>query len=630
LIREIPEESKALLRDFPDWELMVFPTPLRRGFCYNQIKEDISPVDTNSEHAHQEMKRGKRVGSTHTDTDELTLINEISRRISASLDLENTLNAIVKASAELIPCSLAEVSLWDEKTDLLTTQAIECEPGRSYPIGQAYPPGEGYTGWVVRHRRPLFIPDVEARKDIRPHILPGEKPFKAYAGLPLMAGDRFHGVLVLVADQVDAFNERDLRLLRTLADQAAIAIQNARVYEELARRNRELSALFQVAETANRAHNMEELLQDILDDIVEVTNADGGGIRIFRPDEEEVVLIAHHGLSEKYIKEASVFPLTEEIVGWVARSGQATLSHDMWTDERVSPEVRDLLKDVGHRSLTQVPLKAQDEILGTLGVTAESPGYFSEEDLKLLTAVGQQIGVAVANLRLRQERLSKERQAAVGRVAASVAHDLRSPLGGILRSAEFLARPELKPETRQKLSQAIVSLAKRLTNSTQEILDYVRGSKLTFEIEQVHLPEYLDETLTLMEVDFSDRGIEVIKDYQYSGPVLLDPDRMSQVIINIATNARDAMPRGGTFMVSTKKANKRIEMRFSDTGPGVSEEISGRIFDPFFSEGKRDGAGLGLAIAHRIVQEHQGELVLECGENQGATFLVTLPLPEVF
>lgn len=587
-------------------------------------------MDTNTAHTDQERKRNQEVGFPHSDADELTLINEISRRISASLDLESTLNAIVKASAEMIPCSLAEVSLWDEKTNLLTTQAIECEPDRTYPIGQEYPPGEGYTGWVVTHRRPLFIPDVEARKDIRPHILPGEKPFKAYAGLPLMAGDRFHGVLVLVADQVGAFNERDLRLLKTLADQAAIAIQNARVYEELARRNREMSALFQVAETANRAHNLEELLQDVLDNIVEVTNADGGGIRIFRPDEEKVVLIAHHGLSEKYIKKAGVFPLSEEIVGWVARSGQATLSGDMWTDERVSPEVRGLLKEVGHRSLAQVPLKAQNDILGTLGVTAESPDYFSEEDLKLLTAVGQQIGVAIANFRLRQERLTKERQAAVGRVAASVAHDLRSPLGGILRSAEFLARPELKQETRQKLSRAIVSLAKRLTNSTQEILDFVRGSKLTFEIEQVQLPEYLDETLTLMEVDFSDRGIEVIKNYRYSGPVLLDPDRMSQVIINIATNARDAMPRGGKFIVSTKKADQRIEIRFSDTGPGVSEEISGRIFEPFFSEGKRDGAGLGLAIAHRIVEEHQGELVLECGEAQGATFLVALPSPEVF
>lgn len=585
-------------------------------------------MDTHPTHPEPGRQGDDVLENPHLDRDEFTLISEISGRVSASLDLEETLDAVVSGAAELIPCALVEVSLWDQHANMLTTQAIKTEPDRAYPIGQSYPPGEGYTGWLVRHQKPLFIPDVSAREDIRPHLLPGEKPFQAYAGLPLLAGDEFLGILVLVADEVGAFDERDYHLLQTLADQAAIAIQNAHVYEELAHRNKELSALYRVAETANRTHNLKELLQEVMEQVVEVTHADGGGIRIHKPHKKEVVLIAHQGLSRTYLNQARVFPLSEEIVGWVARSGQPTLSDDMWTDERVSPKVRELIQEVGHRSLAQVPLRAQDQILGTLGVTAEKVGYFSEEDLKLLTAIGQQVGVAIENVRLRQERLTEERQAAVGRVAASVAHDLRSPLGGILRSAEFLARPELKPETRQKLSQAIVSLVKRLTNSTQEILDYVRGEKLSFDLQQVSLPDYLNETLTLMEVDFSDRGIEVIKEYGYQGPALLDPERMAQVIVNIATNARDAMPAGGKFIVSTKKEEGRIEMRFSDTGPGVSEEIRDRVFEPFFSKGKREGAGLGLAIAHRIVEEHQGEMKLERSRGQGATFLVILPHPE--
>jgi len=576
----------------------------------------------------REREQNEREDISRGDGDELALISEISAQISASLDLEDTLHAIAIASARLVPCSLAEVSLWDEKSNTLTTQAIECEPDRSYPVGQSYPPGEGYTGWVVRHRVPLVIPDVESREDIQPHILPGEKPFKAYAGYPLLAGDKFLGALVLVADEVGVFSKNSQRLLQTLADQAAIAIQNARVYEELTARNRELSALFQISDTANRTHHLEEMLQGVLEKVVEVTNADGGGIRLYKPQEDKIVLVAHHGLSESYIKNARVFPISEEIVGWVARTGKPTLSNDMWIDGRVSPEIRELLDEVGHRSLAQVPLQAQNELLGTLGVTADTSHFFSEEDLKLLTAIGQQVGVAIANFRLRQERIIEERQAAVGRVAASVAHDLRSPLGGIHRSAELLARPELKPETRQKLSQAIASLAQRLTNSTQEILDYVRGSKLSFDLEEVPLPEYLNETLTLMEVDFSDRGIEVIKNYSYQGPVELDPQRMAQVIINIATNARDAMPNGGKFIVATQKNDSRVEIRLADTGPGVAEEIKDSIFEPFFSRGKREGAGLGLAIAHRIVEEHQGELRLESSGDEGATFLVTLPLPE--
>jgi two-component system NtrC family sensor kinase len=213
----------------------------------------------------------------------------------------------------------------------------------------------------------------------------------------------------------------------------------------------------------------------------------------------------------------------------------------------------------------------------------------------------------------------------VGRVATSVAHDLRSPLGGIVRSAEFLARPELSDETRRKLSQAVVSLAHRLVNTTQEILDYVRGGQLPLHRAPCSLPEYLDQVLTVMEVDFSERGIEVVRNCAYTGTVVMDADRIAQVVYNIAANARDVMPHGGTFTVTARRVGAWIELAFADTGPGVPKELQERIFEPFYSRGKREGAGLGLAIARRIVEEHGGELRLERGSERGAVFVVSLP-----
>jgi signal transduction histidine kinase len=264
--------------------------------------------------------------------------------------------------------------------------------------------------------------------------------------------------------------------------------------------------------------------------------------------------------------------------------------------------------------------------VGTLGAVTRQPREFTSEDLDLLTAIGHQLGTAIANARLREEALAAERMAAVGRVATSVAHDLRSPLGGIVRSAEFLARPEISPETRQKLSQAIVSMASRLINTTQEILDYVRGQRLPLHRAPCSLPEFLDQVLTVMEVDFADRGIEVVRDCQYAGTVVMDADRIAQVVYNIAANARDAMPHGGTFWVTTRRVGEQIELAFADTGPGVPEELEERIFEPFFTQGKREGAGLGLAIARRIVEEHGGELRLAGEQDRGAVFVVSLPV----
>jgi GAF domain-containing protein len=566
---------------------------------------------------HQEERR---------QAEEMLVLNELARRISASLDLQATLEAVVAAAFQLIPCALAEVSLWDGKSGLLTLQALQCEPDRTFPVGHSFPLGEGYTGWLVRHRRPLLVPDVDARDDIRPQLLPGELPFEAYAGVPLLSGETLIGTLVLVANQKGVFDEDDLRLLQALAHHATTAIGNARLYEQLARRHEELAALYAVAEAINRPLDLEELLQVAIDRVIEVTHAQGGAIRLLDAEGQGLVVAAHRGLSERYIREVERFPLEEEIVGWVARMAEPALSDDMWADPRVSPKVRELLQETAHRSLAQVPLRAEGRVVGTLGLVSRTPGFFDRDDLALLTAIGNQLGSAIANVRLRQEALAAERLAAVGQVAASVAHDLRSPLGGIVRSAEFLARPEISPATRDKLSQAIVSLSQRLLNSTQEILDYVHGGRLPLRRAPCSLGAFLDQVLAVMEVDFSERGIEVVRDCRYRGELVMDAERMAQVVYNIAANARDAMPQGGVFGVTTIENEDQVELRFTDSGPGVPPELAERIFEPFFSYGKREGAGLGLSIARRIVEEHGGELWVESGTRPGATFVVSLPL----
>ena len=556
----------------------------------------------------------------------MTIFSEIARRISADLDLQTTLDAVVAAAAELIPCALAEVSLWDPASEMLTLLALRCDPNRTYPVGQSFPLGEGYTGWMVRHRQSLLVPDVDARQDIRPHLLPGEKPFDAYLGVPLLAGETLIGTLVLIADEAGAFDAEDEQLLQALGHHAATAIHNARLYEQATRRHRELSALYAVAETINHPPDLHAILERALAKVIEVTGAQGGAIRLLDEGTAELVMAAHRGLSDAYVRQTQRCPLMEEIVGWVARTGAPSLSGDMWTDARVSPRIRQLLQQEGHRSLAQVPLRTEEQVVGTLGIVARTPCFFGEEDLQLLQAIGQQIGVAIANARLREEALATERMAAVGRVATSVAHDLRSPLGGIVRSAEFLARPEISLQTRQKLSQAIVSLARRLINTTQEILDYVRGGQLPLHRGPCSLREFLDQVLTVMEVDFADRGIEVVRDCAYTGTVIMDMDRIAQVVYNIAANARDAMPHGGTFRVTTRRVGEWVELAFADTGPGVPKELEDRIFEPFFTQGKREGAGLGLAIARRIVEEHGGELRLEGHQDRGAIFVVSLPV----
>jgi GAF domain-containing protein len=726
----------------------------------------------------------------------LTALYDLGQQLILLRDVQQIAETVLEIAARVLDFQDSVFLLLDEAQKELYVIArrgcLQGAGGLRLPLDGA----RGITVAAARSGQPIYVPDV--RLDPR-YVYAGFAASSELA-VPVQIEGRVLGVLNLESAQAGAFSEADQELLSILANQAALALENARLHvgerrqaEEAARRHRELAALYAVAEAVNRPLDLGDLLQHALDSVIEVTQADGGAIRLLAPHTNEIVLAAHRGLSETYVQRASRFPLSREIVGWVARSGQAALSEDMWTDPRVSPEVRELLKEVGHRSLAQVPLRAQEQVVGTLGITARTPGFFNQDDLKLLNAIGQQVGVAIANAqlfedtrrkahklavlnavasvvnqplplqkimdqaiakvievmgteaggirlldeqtgelaiasswglspeyirvvdrihlsegivghvaasgeplvvkdvaqdprsatgaaaaegfhtfavvplkakeqivgtlgvvtrqhreftaedmelltaighqigvaiandRLRQEALAAERMAAVGRVAASVAHNLRSPLGGILRSAEFLARPELSPDTRQKLSQAIVSLTRRLINTSQEILDYVRGGRLPLRCDLCSLPEFLDGVLAVLEVDFSDRGIEVVRDWRYRETVTIDAGRMAQVVYNIAANARDAMPRGGTFTLATRQVGEWVELRFSDTGPGVPKELGNRIFEPFFTYGKREGAGLGLAIARRIVEEHGGTLRLESNTGQGATFVVSLP-----
>jgi GAF domain-containing protein len=724
----------------------------------------------------------------------IALVSQLAGRITASLDLKETLDAIVDAVADLVPCSLVEISLWNQRQQKLTLHAIRSTPERAFPVGESYPLGEGFTGWVVQRRKPLFVPDVNTHHDIQPDILPGELPFKAYIGLPLIAADELVGVLVLVHDQAGTFDEDDLQLLEAVAGQATIAIQNARMYQDLARKHEEISALYSVAEAINHPLDLQNIMESALDSVIQVTGAKAAGIRLVDRQSNTLSFVASRGLSPEYVKLIQPISLGSAITGEVASSGKPALIADMLEYPITDPDFKEALIKEGIRARLEVPLSSRELIVGTLGIVSRIPDAFGQKDVDLLTAIGQQLGVAIDNAqllestqrkarrlaalhevasvinqplslqnimgraidkvievmesdgggirlldkasrelvivasrglssdyickvecislgegivgrvaksgepivvknisrdsrsfdmqaaalegyqsfvvvplrtkdetvgtlgviyrrqkefsldemdllkaigdqigvviendRLYQAALQAERFASVGRVATSVAHDLRSPLGAILRSAEFLSRPEISPSTREKLISSISSLSRRLINTSQQILDYVQGKQLSLHLASYGLSDFLDEVLSVIQVDLSDQGIEIVKQYHFKGSIVMDSDRMAQVVFNLVSNARDAMPNGGTFTITTQKIDNQIEIHFQDSGLGIASELAERIFDPYFSYGKKQGAGLGLAIARKIVLEHSGTIRVESERRHGAKFIVALP-----
>jgi signal transduction histidine kinase len=483
--------------------------------------------------------------------------------------------------------------------------------------------GEGIVGEVALTGKPQVVKNVSRDPRVISRTVLEEGNFSTFAVVPLRSKDTIVGTLGVVTHQDRDFTLEDVNLLTAIGDQIGVAVENAKLYTDLAQRARELEAVNLVAATVNQPGDLDQILQEGLKQALTITGLEMGAIGLRNPQDDTIILHSHYGMSPKFVEIHKSRLRQRKFVPWPEDLEISVLI------EQIHPEAEDTpvyLKEARIRQTLNVPLFAEGELVGALNLATLRTQPFTAEEQSLLLAIAYQLGTAIANTRLRQEALEAERLAVVGRLAAGVAHDLRSPLGGILRSAEFLNRPEISEKTRQKLSKAIVSLARRLINTSQGILDYIRGEEISLRLVPTHLSDFLDEILDVLQIDFSDRGIEVTRDYGIDIHVVMDADRMAQVVYNLAENARDAMPRGGKFTVRTLSVGEQLELRFTDTGSGIPPELHERVFEPFFTYGKFQGAGLGLAIARQIVKEHRGAIRLESGEDIGTTFIVSLPV----
>lgn len=229
----------------------------------------------------------------------------------------------------------------------------------------------------------------------------------------------------------------------------------------------------------------------------------------------------------------------------------------------------------------------------------------------------------------RMERRMREtdRLAAIGRLAANIAHEIRNPLASLSGAIEVMAREPSADGSRERLAEIVLKESDRLNQIITEFLKYARPAPL--QRQPVNVADILDEVLLLLEQRPLPDALKVVKEYQHPLAAHLDPQQMKQALWNLCLNAAEAMPDGGELRVRARAAPRerpeRIEISVSDTGAGVRPSDLPHIYEPFFST-KTKGSGLGLALVHRTVQDHGGEIEARSEPGAGTTFRLTLPL----
>ncbi len=217
-----------------------------------------------------------------------------------------------------------------------------------------------------------------------------------------------------------------------------------------------------------------------------------------------------------------------------------------------------------------------------------------------------------------------EKLSALGRLAASIAHDINSPLASI-NNYLYLIESDLPPDS--PVVEEIRFIKKqidRITKLVKQLRDFSRPPRA--ERYPIRLQDVLDDVLRLVDGELKKNQIRVVRDLPADLPqVMASPDQMTEVFLNLILNARDAMPDGGVLTLRGRVEGDEVVVEVEDTGIGIPEEIQGRIFEPFFTTKGEGGTGLGLAICYRIVQEHGGEITVDSRVGGGATFAVRLP-----
>jgi len=270
-------------------------------------------------------------------------------------------------------------------------------------------------------------------------------------------------------------------------------------------------------------------------------------------------------------------------------------------------------------------LSGEETLMGCvfLGKRASGKAYGSD-DIRFAQSMCNQAAIALENARLHQQASESERLAALGRMASAIVHDLRGPIGGMMKSVEALGQEELPLDVRDRLTRGSLEMMERLYRMAQQVLDYARGD-WTLNMRAVGARDFIERLLPVLEMDLQEYGIQLVLDITHDGDVWMDPDRISQVLYNLVSNARDAMPNGGALTIGVHEENGEVQMVVADEGGGIPQERLARIFEPFVSYKGDRGAGLGLAICRKIVEDHHGNIRVSSQVGVGSTFVVTLP-----
>jgi two-component system, NtrC family, sensor kinase len=583
---------------------------------------------------------------------DLTATTEILRVIASSpTELQPVFDTIAERSMRLCEATFGWVLTFDgellhlrslantnpEGADALR-EVFPMAPSRASAAGRAI-----LTGNVVH------IPDIWEDPEYEFKATARAKGFRSSLAVPLLHRGRPIGAIAVSRPNPGVYSEAAIEQLRTFADQAVIAIENARLFKELEARTaalgrsvEQLTALGEVGRAVSSTLDLETVLTTIVSRAVQLSGLDGG------------VVFEYDGAAEEFVHRAATETggrLAEARRATRVRKGEGVVGRTAITLEPVQvPDItvpgahesrhRENLIESGIRAVLAVPMVREEQLIGCLVVSRNRPGEFPTETIELLRTFATQSALAIQNARLFHEIADKSAQLEAAsrhksEFLANMSHELRTPLNAVIGFSEVLLQRmfgELNDKQDEYLKDIYAS-GQHLLSLINDILDLskIEAGRMELELTNFSVPQAIQNACILVRERAIRHGIalhEVIADGV--GDIRGDERKVKQVLLNLLSNAIKFTPEGGRIEVRATSTDGTVEVSVTDTGVGIAPADQEAVFEEFRQVGtadkKAEGTGLGLALSRKFIELHGGKIWVQSEVGRGSTFTFTLPV----
>jgi GAF domain-containing protein/HAMP domain-containing protein len=649
--------SLALARKFDHRAVLVMPL-LREGQPFGTIllrRREVQPfgerermlLRTFGDQAAIALENVRLFNETKEALDQQRASGEVLATISSSIaDTAPVFDRILESCERLFAGRLVQINLVGED-GLVRIGAFHGPVSEDVQRIFPFPvDASSATGLSIVTRAVVHYPDVDGDAvNVPPRARTGWQALgiKAAIGAPMLWEGRGIGTILVGREHAGAFSEKEIALLKTFADQAVIAIQNARLFNETKEALDQQRASGEVlAAISNSIADTGPVFEKILSSAERLFAGNVIAINLVG-DDGRIRVAAYRGPNREALERAAFEQRDDASSGTGLAIARREVLHfaDVANDPNVPSGMRRGAAVSNVRAAMTAPMLWEGKGLGAIVVGRAHAGAFSGKEIALLKTFADQAVIAIQNARLFHEIEDKSRQLEIANkhkseFLANMSHELRTPLNAIIGFSEVLLERlfgDLNVKQDDYLKD-IHSSGKHLLSLINDILDLskIEAGRMELEPSRVDVDTAIANALTLIRERAQAHGIALAKDVDASlGTIVADERKFKQILLNLLSNAVKFTPDGGRIEVNARRVDGAAQIAVSDTGIGIAPEDRAAVFEEFRQVGrdytkKQEGTGLGLALTRKFVELHGGRIWLESTPGRGSTFTFTIPL----